>query len=88
MKNFQRLRVAVAALGALSLLALSSAFGRGLAPLSTIPMGLSAGACFSTTLCIPSLRLQALALQRCGGGLFMNVLLYTEPPFTSQQICR
>ena len=50
MKSFQRLRVAVSALGALSLLALSSAFGRGLAPLSPVPMGLSAGACFSPLL--------------------------------------
>ena len=52
MNNFQRLRVAVAALGALSLLALSSAFGRGLAPLSPVPLTLSAGACFRPFLCM------------------------------------
>ena len=70
MKNFQRLRVAVAALGALSLLALSSAFGRGIAPLSPVPIGLSAGACFTTILYILRLSFHALALQRCGGGLW------------------
>jgi len=43
MKNFQWLQVAVAALGVLSLLALSSAFGRGMAPLSPIPVALTAG---------------------------------------------
>lgn len=43
MRNFQRLHVAVAALGALSLLGLSSALGRGLAPLSAIPVSLAAG---------------------------------------------
>jgi len=49
MKNFQRLQVAVAALGVLSLLALSSAFGRGMTPLSPIPVALTAGvlACLS-----------------------------------------
>ena len=57
MKNFQRLRVAVAALGVLSLLALSSAFGRGLAPLSPLPLGLSAGVHFCPILQAQVLRL-------------------------------
>ena len=43
LKNFQRLHVAVAALGVLCLLALSSALGRGLAPLSPVPAATSAG---------------------------------------------
>ena len=43
MKNFQRLHVAVAALGVLCLLALSSVLGRGLAPLSPVPATISAG---------------------------------------------
>ena len=44
LKNFQRLHVVVAALGVLCLLALSSALGRGLAPLSPVPASLGAGA--------------------------------------------
>lgn len=69
MKNFQRLRVAVAALGVLSLLALSSAFGRGLAPLSPVPVILSAGAYFSPLLCMPCLYCRPVARQNCEGLL-------------------
>ena len=43
LRNFQRLHVAVAAVGVLCLLALSSALGRGLAPLSPVPAATSAG---------------------------------------------
>lgn len=44
-RNFERLRIAAIAAGVPFLLALSSALGRGTAPLSPIPVGLAAGAC-------------------------------------------
>jgi hypothetical protein len=44
MRNFQRLQVAAATLGALCALALSTVLGRGAAPLSPAPLGLVAGA--------------------------------------------
>ena len=43
MRNFQRLQVAAAALGALCLLALSTVLGRGAPVMSAAPLGLTAG---------------------------------------------
>ena len=43
-RKFERLRIAAVAAGGMCMLALSAALGRGLAPLSPIPVGIAAGA--------------------------------------------